>query len=172
MAKYPGTLETNNINEYGIVKADQIQGHRVVDSVDDLTKLTPAQLSTDKSDSNSIGAVWYVKKNDQFYYLGGSMAEGGSSNINNWRRILTFVSNNGNYYIPIQRIFDATATVDINGISTINGYYLGDTSIDNSLLSKAQIIDLMKEQGVGGYLRESDYLKESDISYIINDCVQ
>jgi hypothetical protein len=24
MAKYPGTLETNNINEYGIVKADQI----------------------------------------------------------------------------------------------------------------------------------------------------
>ena len=62
MAKYPGTLETNNIDEYGIVYADQIQGHRTVQTVNDLCLLTDAQLSKSKTNANNdaIGQEWYV----------------------------------------------------------------------------------------------------------------
>ena len=71
MAKYPGTLETNNINEFGIVFADQIQGHRSVSNLDSLYKLTVAQLSKSKNNNgnDAIGQEWYVISESKKYKL-------------------------------------------------------------------------------------------------------
>lgn len=152
MAKYPGTLETNNINEYGIVKADQIQGHRVVDTPEDLTKLTPAQLSIDKTDQNSEGALWYVKSNNCFYYLSGTWDQGSSSNIYNWNKVALFkyMDDSGSvapYPYPIS--LNDIENIYVN--NTINGYYLGGTG-DQCLVDGATL-----NQKLSNYLTQSDF---------------
>lgn len=175
MAKYPGTLETNNINEYGIVKADQIQGHRIVDSPEDLTKLTAAQVSIDKTNENNKGAIWYSKSDDQFYYLGGTFDDGSPSNSNNWFPVLTFLKDryhDGNYH-PIQYIRGKGANaVNIDGITTVNGYFLGVSTNDNSFLTKSQIGDLVSTyMNPSNYLEVRNYLTQYDINSIIQSCL-
>lgn len=168
MAKYPGTLETNNINEYGIVKADQIQGHRVVDTPEDLTKLTPAQLSIDKTDYNSGGALWFVKNQERFYYLSESIApdSGGSSNLDNWNAVALFKYVDGTGITPINTQDSRLCGInEIENVNTINGCYLGDASKDSSFLTKSQIESLV----LTSYIQMSDYLSESDIKFIISN---
>lgn len=174
MAKYPGTLETNNINEYGIVKADQIQGHRIVDSPEDLTKLTTAQVSIDKTRGNGRGALWYVNNSNQFFYLGGTYADSGDpSNANNWNPVLTFIKlKDDNYYVPLPL---GASDVDIHNIGSINvgninGYLLGSETASNSFLTKSQIENIIHDQTLN-YLYKTSVLSESDIENIIKSCI-
>lgn len=71
MARYPGTLESANTNEFGIVFADHIQGHRTVANLDALYKLSDAILSKSKNNtgSDAIGQEWYVISEKSLYRL-------------------------------------------------------------------------------------------------------
>lgn len=71
MINFPDTFTTANINEYGIVYADQIQGHRTVQTLNDLYSLSSAQLSKSKTnkDNDAIGQEWYVVSEKKRYQL-------------------------------------------------------------------------------------------------------
>lgn len=172
MAKYPGTLETNNINEYGIVKADQIQGHRIVDSSEDLTKLTTAQVSVDKTHNNGRGALWYVNSSNQFFYLGGTGVNSGDpSDYNNWYSILTFINlKNEGCYVPLGVKGINIKDIGRIDVDSINGYLLGSETASNSFLTKSQIENIIHDQ-TSSYLYKTSVLTKSDIENIIQSCV-
>ena len=71
MARYPGTLESANTNEFGIVFADHIQGHRTVANLEALYKLSDAILSKSKNNTgnDAIGQEWYVISEKSVYRL-------------------------------------------------------------------------------------------------------
>ena len=62
MARYPGTLESANTNEFGIVFADHIQGHKTVANLNALYNISDAILSKSKTNAgnDAIGQEWYV----------------------------------------------------------------------------------------------------------------
>ena len=62
MLSYPDILVSNNINAFGIIKANEIQGHRFVQNIGDLYLLTDPQLSLSGNNTNndSLGSRWYV----------------------------------------------------------------------------------------------------------------
>ena len=68
---YPGTLESANTNEFGIVFADHIQGHRTVANLEALYKLSDAILSKTKNNTgnDAIGQEWYVVSEQSVYRL-------------------------------------------------------------------------------------------------------
>lgn len=173
MAKYPGTLETNNINEYGIVKADQIQGHRVVDTPKDLTKLTPAQLSIDKTDQNSEGALWYVKSNKCFYYLSGTWDQGSSSNIYNWNQVALFkyMDDSCSVIAPYPYPISLNDIENLYVNNTINGYHLGGDDnkclVDGATLN-GKLSNYLDQSQFEMYIQSTDfYITESDIDNLI-----
>nr|DAJ21288.1 MAG TPA: receptor binding complex [Myoviridae sp. ct5lt7] len=71
MARYPGTLESANTDEFGIVFADHIQGHRTVANLEALYKLSDAILSKSKNNTgnDAIGQEWYVISEKSVYRL-------------------------------------------------------------------------------------------------------
>lgn len=71
MAKYPGTLESNNPNEFGIVYASEVSGHKTVQTFDDLNTIPNAILSKSKVNLNNdaIGQIWYVVDTQKYYQL-------------------------------------------------------------------------------------------------------
>ena len=71
MAFYPGTLESSNIDAFGISYADQIAGHRVVNVVSDLFTITDPILSKSKTNENddALGQSWYVTEEHCRYEL-------------------------------------------------------------------------------------------------------
>lgn len=71
MASFPGTLESNNPEGYGIVYADQVSGHKTVQNLEELNNLSVAILSKSKNNANNdaIGQIWYVIDQAKYYQL-------------------------------------------------------------------------------------------------------
>ena len=71
MARYPGTLESANTNEFGIVFADQVQGQKVVASLSALYAISDAILSKSKVNTydDALGQEWYVTSEGCKYRL-------------------------------------------------------------------------------------------------------
>lgn len=71
MLSYPDTLISNNIDAFGIIKALDIQGHRSVQTLNDLYTLTDPQLSLSGNNTNndSLGSEWFVVSEKTRYEL-------------------------------------------------------------------------------------------------------
>ena len=89
MAFYPGTLETSNINAFGVVFAKQIAGHKVVKEESDLFTITDPILSASKTNENNdaLGQEWYVTDEQCKYEL---IDWDNRNNIRGWKRIEIF----------------------------------------------------------------------------------
>ena len=71
MARYPAQLQSANLNEFGIVYADEIQGHRTVATLNALYAITDPILSKSVVNTNNdaIGQEWFVVSEDCYYRL-------------------------------------------------------------------------------------------------------
>ena len=69
--KFPDRLESNNPAAYGVVKADQVSGHKTVKTVQELYSLSDAILSASGNNTNNdaIGQQWYIISENCFYEL-------------------------------------------------------------------------------------------------------
>lgn len=69
--KYPDILESNNPNAYGIVRANQVQGHKTVPTLNDLYQIKDFILSDSENNTNNdaIGQRWYVVDQNRYYQL-------------------------------------------------------------------------------------------------------
>lgn len=68
---YPFRLYSANSADDGwaIVRSSDVGGHRTVNNVSDLYKLTVPVLSEDTTGSDAKGQLWYVQNSDCFYQL-------------------------------------------------------------------------------------------------------
>ena len=71
MAKYPAQLQSANLNEFGIVYADEVQGHKTVANLDALYAITDPILSKSvkNTGNDAIGQEWYVISEGCYYRL-------------------------------------------------------------------------------------------------------
>lgn len=69
--KFPDRLESNNPKSYGIVKAEEISGHKTVKELNDLYEIPDAILSetVNNTDNDAIGQLWFVISENKFYQL-------------------------------------------------------------------------------------------------------
>ena len=60
--KFPDTIESNNIDDYGIVRANQVMGHKTVPTLNDLYQIKDFILSDSGNNTNNdaIGHRWFV----------------------------------------------------------------------------------------------------------------
>lgn len=67
----PDRVESNNPQEYGIVKASHVTGHRSVQNLTELYSLSDAILSDSKNNTNNdaIGQEWWVRDESAYYRL-------------------------------------------------------------------------------------------------------
>ena len=66
---FPATLESTNPDAYGIVRANQVVGHKTVPTLNDLYQIKDFMLSDSGNNTNddAIGQRWYVV--DQKKYM-------------------------------------------------------------------------------------------------------
>ena len=71
MAKYPAQLQSANLNEFGIVYAEEIQGHKTVATLNILYAITDPILSKSVVNTNNdaIGQEWFVTSEGCYYRL-------------------------------------------------------------------------------------------------------
>ena len=71
MAKYPAQLQSANLNEFGIVYAEEIQGHKTVATLNALYAITDPILSKSVVNTNNdaIGQEWFVTSESCYYRL-------------------------------------------------------------------------------------------------------
>lgn len=71
MAFYPAQLQSANLEQFGIVYAEEIQGHKTVADLDALYNISDAILSksTTNSENDAIGQEWYVASEGYHYRL-------------------------------------------------------------------------------------------------------
>ena len=71
MAKYPAQLQSANLNEFGIVYADEVQGHKTVATLNALYDITDPILSKSVVNTNNdaIGQEWFVVSEGCYYRL-------------------------------------------------------------------------------------------------------
>ena len=71
MAKYPAQLQSANLNEFGIVYADEVQGHKTVATLSALYAITDPILSKSvvNTGNDAIGQEWYVISEGCYYKL-------------------------------------------------------------------------------------------------------
>ena len=71
MAKYPAQLQSANLNEFGIVYAEEIQGHKTVATLNALYAITDPILSKSvvNTDNDAIGQEWFVTSEGCYYRL-------------------------------------------------------------------------------------------------------
>ena len=71
MARYPAQLQSANLNEFGIVYADEIQGHKTVATLNALYAITDPILSKSVVNTNNdaIGQEWFVVSEGCYYRL-------------------------------------------------------------------------------------------------------
>ena len=69
--KFPDTIESNNIDDYGIVRANQVMGHKTVPTLNDLYQIKDFILSDSGNNTNNdaIGQRWYVVDQKKYYKL-------------------------------------------------------------------------------------------------------
>ena len=71
MARYPAQLQSANLNEFGIVYAEEIQGHKTVATLNALYAITDPILSKSVVNTNNdaIGQEWFVTSEGCYYRL-------------------------------------------------------------------------------------------------------
>ena len=71
MAKYPAQLQSANLNEFGIVYAEEIQGHKTVATLNALYAITDPILSKSvvNTKNDAIGQEWFVTSEGCYYRL-------------------------------------------------------------------------------------------------------
>ena len=71
MAKYPAQLQSANLNEFGIVYANEVQGHKTVATLSALYAITDPILSKSvvNTGNDAIGQEWYVISEGCYYRL-------------------------------------------------------------------------------------------------------
>lgn len=71
MAKYPAQLQSANLNEFGIVYAEEIQGYKTVATLNALYAITDPILSKSVVNTNNdaIGQEWFVTSEGCYYRL-------------------------------------------------------------------------------------------------------
>ena len=71
MAKYPAQLQSANLDEFGIVYADEVQGHKTVATLSALYAITDPILSKSvvNTGNDAIGQEWYVISEGCYYRL-------------------------------------------------------------------------------------------------------
>ena len=71
MAKYPAQLQSAHLNEFGIVYAEEIQGHKTVATLNALYAITDPILSKSVVNTNNdaIGQEWFVTSEGCYYRL-------------------------------------------------------------------------------------------------------
>ena len=86
MAKYPGTLESNNPKEFGIVYATEVAGHKTVQSLEELYSIADAILSKSKTnvDNDALGQEWFVVETNSKYTL---IDWNNRNNVNGWKEV-------------------------------------------------------------------------------------
>ena len=69
--KFPDTIESNNTDDYGIVRANQVMGHKTVPTLNDLYQIKDFILSDSGNNTNNdaIGQRWYVVDQKKYYKL-------------------------------------------------------------------------------------------------------
>ena len=170
MARYPGTLESANTNEFGIVFADHIQGHRTVANLEALYKLSDAILSKSKNNTgnDAIGQEWYVISEKSVYRLDNwanrkqasgwrklqnvdtefdSLQSHGADKIKNFTTTANDVTLNYNTWKNSETSEDGTAVIpaatgDNAGVLTANG----KDQLDQ--LNKIGSVSHMKDAGI------------------------
>ncbi len=170
MARYPGTLESANTNEFGIVFADHIQGHRTVANLEALYKLSDAILSKSKNNTgnDAIGQEWYVISEKSVYRLDDwanrkqasgwrklqnvdtefdSLQSHGADKIKNFTTTANDVTLNYNTWKNSETSEDGTAVIpaatgDNAGVLTANG----KDQLDQ--LNKIGSVSHMKDAGI------------------------
>ena len=170
MARYPGTLESANTDEFGIVFADHIQGHRTVANLEALYKLSDAILSKSKNNTgnDAIGQEWYVISEKSVYRLDDwanrkqasgwrklqnidtefdSLQSHGADKIKNFTTTANDVTLNYNTWKNSKTSEDGTAVIpaatgDNAGVLTANG----KDQLDQ--LNKIGSVSHMKDAGI------------------------
>ena len=170
MARYPGTLESANTDEFGIVFADHIQGHRTVANLEALYKLSDAILSKSKNNTgnDAIGQEWYVISEKSVYRLDDwanrkqasgwrklqnvdtefdSLQSHGADKIKNFTTTANDVTLNYNTWKNSETSEDGTAVIpaatgDNAGVLTANG----KDQLDQ--LNKIGSVSHMKDAGI------------------------
>lgn len=138
MAKYPGTLESANINEFGIVYADQIQGHKTVTSLEALYAISDAILSKSKDNTggDAIGQEWFV------------ISEGCYYRLDNWDN-----RKQSSGWSKIEKPEDVKAEIDNY---TVNGYKISENPVLGSGDIKTSDYALSGETGENLMVKTSD----------------
>lgn len=68
---FPAKIGSNNVEAYGIINADQISGHKTVQTVEDLFNIPDSILSASKTNENydAVGQEWWVNSENLYYRL-------------------------------------------------------------------------------------------------------
>lgn len=71
MAFYPAQLQSANLEQFGIVYADEVQGHKTVANLEALYDVSDAILSksTTNAGNDALGQQWYVVSEGCYYRL-------------------------------------------------------------------------------------------------------
>lgn len=132
MAYYPAQLQSANLEQYGIVYAEEIQGHKTVSDLDALYEISDAILSksTDNTDSDALGQEWYVVSEGCYYRLDDWSNR---NNASGWRKMQNvdeeFDSLQEHGADKINSFTTTDSTVSLN----YNTWYSSTSNVDGSV---------------------------------------
>lgn len=138
-----GTMRVQNATAsgFGIIYADEIIGHRRVDTFEDLAKIPNWALYDSKGGDNistAKGQLWYVSGDSKLYQLTGIDASGAN------RTWTEFKGTDSSYSLPVMTDtvlggaklkYNTTQTIGANAVSTTTGRtYAVQKNSDNQLV--------------------------------------
>lgn len=85
---YPDILQSNNPRAYGIVKATEVSGYKIVYTLNDLYSIPDAILSNsgDNTNNDAIGQKWYVASENKEYCL---INWDSRNSVEGWKEVIT-----------------------------------------------------------------------------------
>lgn len=176
MAKYPAQLQSANLNEFGIVYAEEIQGHKTVATLNALYAITDPILSKSVVNTNNdaIGQEWFVTSEGCYYRLDNwanrhtasgwtklqvidtefnSLSAHGADKIKNFTTSPSTVTLNYNTWRSSTVNEDGTAvinaaTASVAGVMTAADKVKLDTTLPNLINSNKTTIDNYTVNGI------------------------
>lgn len=176
MAKYPAQLQSANLNEFGIVYAEEIQGYKTVATLNALYAITDPILSKSVVNTNNdaIGQEWFVTSEGCYYRLDNwanrhtasgwtklqvidtefnSLSAHGADKIKNFTTSPSTVTLNYNTWRSSTVNEDGTAvinaaTASVAGVMTAADKVKLDTTLPNLINSNKTTIDNYTVNGI------------------------
>lgn len=176
MAKYPAQLQSANLNEFGIVYAEEIQGNKTVATLNALYAITDPILSKSVVNTNNdaIGQEWFVTSEGCYYRLDNwanrhtasgwtklqvidtefnSLSAHGADKIKNFTTSPSTVTLNYNTWRSSTVNEDGTAvinaaTASVAGVMTAADKVKLDTTLPNLINSNKTTIDNYTVNGI------------------------